>query len=352
MNKVNSEMLELARDSRGMTQSALGELSGVDQGNISKYERGILEVSESALEKLSAALRYPPSFFYRFDEVSGIGSGCFYHRKKQSLPVTEQRIIQARANILRLQAAILLRGAEIDRDNRIVRRDINDGETAEDIARYVRATWDLPLGPIRNLVRAIERAGGIVFRCHFGTRKLDAVSQWSRGLPPMLFVNAEASNDRARWSLAHELGHIIMHRIPSQDAEREADLFASEFLMPSRDVAADLNHFNLTRAAMLKPYWRVSMAALVMKAHSLEKITDRQKTGFFMEMSKAGMRTKEPDTVPPETPTLMKDLIAMHLDALGYSVAQLASLLHLEEDEFNTLYLSDTDNWMGLRVLS
>jgi Zn-dependent peptidase ImmA (M78 family)/transcriptional regulator with XRE-family HTH domain len=350
MDRVNPEMLELARDSRGLTQSALASLSGVDQGNISKYERGLLDISDTALEKIAAALRYPRSFFYRFDEVRGIGSGCFYHRRKQSLPVTELRVIQARANILRLQAAILLRGAEIDHDNRIVRRDIGDGETAEDIARYVRATWESPLGPIRNLVRVIERAGGIVFRCHFGTNRLDAVSQWSRDLPPIMFVNADAPNDRARWSLAHELGHIIMHRIPSDDAEREADRFASEFLLPAREIAADLNHFNLTRAAMLKPYWGVSMAALVMKAHTLEKISDWQKTNLFRQLSQANMRTKEPDTVAAEKPTVMTDLINLHCNELGYSVQQLAALLHLEEDEFKSLYLSDTDNWMGLRV--
>ena len=352
MSRFNPEMLELARESRGLTQSALSDHSGVDQGNISKYERGFLEISSSALEKLAAALRYPLPFFFRIDEVRGLGNRCLHNRKRQSMPVGELRTIQARVNIIRMHAATLLSGADIVTDNRMVRKDIGDGESPEDIARYIRATWDLPLGPIKNLVRSIERAGGIVFRCTFGTKKLDAVSQWCQGLPPMMFVNAETPGDRARWTLAHELGHIVMHRIPSEDAEREADLFASEFLMPSRDILADLNHFNITRAAMLKPYWKVSMAALAMKANRLGKISDWQKTDFFRELSYEGMRTKEPDTVPVESPTVIKDLIELHMNQLGYSISDLANLLTLEENELRSLCLGDSENHMGLRVVS
>ncbi len=351
MDRANPEMLKLARESRELTQKALADLSGVDQGNISKYERSIIEVSDSALEKLSRALRYPVEFFMQQDEVRGIGSGCFYHRKRQSMPVGELEIIQAKINILRMQATRLIQGVDVDHDNRIHRLDINDGETAEGIARLVRATWDLPLGPIRNLVRAIERAGAIVFRCSFGTKKLDAISQWCRGLPPMMFVNSDVPGDRARWNLAHELGHIVMHRIPSEDGEREADQFASEFLMPAREIAADLNDLNLQRAAMLKPYWKVSMQALVMKAHSLQKITDTQKTRFFKQFSAEKMRTVEPDTVPIEKPTVLRDIIDLYLNQMEYSVAELSRLVALEEDEFRRIYLTENSEWSGLRVV-
>ena len=350
MSRFNPEMLELARESRGLTQSALSDHSGVDQGNISKYER----FSRNLLIRTGETGRctaIPPTLLLRIDEVRGLGNRCLHNRKRQSMPVGELRTIQARVNIIRMHAATLLSGADIATDNRMVRKDIGDGESPEDIARYIRATWDLPLGPIKNLVRSIERAGGIVFRCTFGTKKLDAVSQWCQGLPPMMFVNAENPGDRARWTLA-QLGHIVMHRIPSEDAEREADLFASEFLMPSRDILADLNHFNITRAAMLKPYWKVSMAALAMKANRLGKISDWQKTDFFRELSYEGMRTKEPDTVPVESPTVIKDLIELHMNQLGYSISDLANLLTLEENELRSLYLGDSENHMGLRVVS
>ena len=351
MNLFNPEMLGLARESRELTQKALADLSGVDQGNISKYERGILDISDPAGEKLARALHYPVHFFHQVDEVRGIGSGCFYHRKRQTMPVTELRVIQAKANILRMQAAKLLQRVEIEHDNRIARLDINDGETAEGIARLVRATWELPLGPIKNLVGAFERAGGIVYRCSFGTKKLDAISQWCRNMPPLIFVNSEVPGDRLRWSMAHELGHVIMHRIPSENSEREADQFASEFLLPAREIIADLNYFNLQRAATLKVYWRVSMAALIMRAHSLEKITDSQKTSLFKQLSAANYRTKEPDTVPIEKPTLLTDIIDTYINKMDYSVGDLAHLLALEEDEFRYIYMGENSDRNGLRVV-
>lgn len=351
MDRFNPDMLELARESRGYTQKALSELSGVDQGNISKYERGNLSISEAAMEKLALALRYPLSFFARTDEVRGIGSGCFYHRKRQSMPLGELKSIQAKVNVLRMQVARLLKGAEVECDNRIARLDIGDGETPEQIARLVRAIWDLPVGPVRNLVSAIEMAGGIVFRCSFGTTKLDAISQWCRGMPPLLFVNADIPGDRARWTLAHELGHLIMHRIPSPDSEREADLFASEFLMPARDIMADLNGMSLHRAAALKPYWRVSMAALIMRAHAVGKLTDSQKAQLFKQLSASGYRTKEPDTVPVETPTVVRGIVGMYITTLDHTTPDLARLVDLEEEEFASLYLAGDADRRGFRVV-
>ena len=96
--------------------------------------------------------------------------------------------------------------------------------------------------------------------------------------------------DRARFTLAHELAHLIMHRIPTPDSEGEADRFASEFLMPARDIAADLNGFSLQKAAVLKPYWRVSMAALIQHAEDLSKITEWQHKNLNIQKNKLNGR--------------------------------------------------------------
>jgi Zn-dependent peptidase ImmA (M78 family) len=142
-----------------------------------------------------------------------------------------------------------------------------------------------------------------------------------------------------------------MHRIPSENSEREADQFASEFLMPAREIVADLNYFTLQRAASLKPYWKVSMAALIMRAHSLDKITDSQKTSLFKQLAAANYRTKEPDTVPIEKPTVIMDIINTYLDQMDYTVGDLAHLVALEEDEFRYIYLGENSDHHGLRVI-
>src|SRR4051794_4477198 len=86
---VNKEMIELARESRGKSQSDLANDLGISQGKISKYESGMLEVSNDDLDKLAAVLEYPKDFFFLSDSVEGFGSSCLYHRKRKSLSVRE-----------------------------------------------------------------------------------------------------------------------------------------------------------------------------------------------------------------------------------------------------------------------
>ena len=192
MNNVNPEMLELARDSRGLTQAALADAeTGINQGHISRYERGQSNILPDNLEKVARATSYPISFFYQSDPIRGLTGGCFYHRKRQSMPIQELKVIQSHINVIRIQVSKILQGAEIVTDNRFVRLDISEEGTPTHSPGLFAHHGSSPIGPIKNLTNAIENAGGIVFRCSFRTNKLDAVSQWAPGLPPLFFVNAE-----------------------------------------------------------------------------------------------------------------------------------------------------------------
>ncbi|HZE62326.1 MAG TPA: XRE family transcriptional regulator, partial [Pyrinomonadaceae bacterium] len=215
---INPEMLVLARESRGIRQSELEKRLSVTQGKISKLESGLLQVTDDFLDTLADALHYPSEFFYQTDRVYGYGTTCIYHRKRQSLPSLELRRLIASLNVRRIQISRLLRGAEIEAENRFHRMDAEDySHDAPAIARLLRRSWGLPSGPIENLTTAIEAAGGVVLRCSFGTNKIDAMSQWAPCEPPLFFINSEISADRCRYTLAHEIGHIVMHQIPSPD---------------------------------------------------------------------------------------------------------------------------------------
>lgn len=336
----NPQMLTLAREARGHTQGELAIMMSVSQGQISKIESGMLDISEAQLAKASELLRYPASFFTQHEPVYGYGSACIYHRKRQSCPAHLLRKLIAEINILRIQITKLLRSAEVEHENKFYRMDVVEFDgNAEHIARLVRRHWGLPSGPIEDLTNAIELAGGIVIKCSFGTNKIDAMSQWLPGQPPLFFMNSEAPGDRLRFSLAHEVAHVIMHQIPTNDMETEADRFASEFLMPEADVTPYLKPISLPRLATLKPYWKVSMAALIKRASDLGKITPRQKNYLWTQMGKQGFRLKEPVEIPIEEPTVLEDIINVHRQALGYSVSELSKLVESHEQEFRLRYL-------------
>lgn len=336
--EINRQMLVLARESRGMTQQDLAQAIAVQQGYISKIEGGFLNVSDDYLLKISGVLEYPPEFFFQPDQVRGVGSACNYHRKRESLTMRKMCKITARLNVLRLHVSKLMRGVDTEHENYFYNLD-RDEYKPEEAARLIRQYWKIPAGPIVNLVAEIENAGAIVYLLPFGTDKIDAISQSVNGSPALFLVNSETPGDRCRFTLAHELGHIVMHaNSHNENMEAEADRFAAEFLMPEKDIASDLKNINITTAASLKPYWKVSIAALIRRARDLKKITPAQYTNLYKQLSYYGYRKNEPVKIPLEQPAVLKDTIKVHLSDLGYDIASLAKLLNLTESEAQKEY--------------
>jgi Zn-dependent peptidase ImmA (M78 family) len=249
--------------------------------------------------------------------------------------------ITARLNLLRLHTSKLLPGVDTEYENRFHYLDSGEFKNPEQVAKLMRKYWKIPAGPISNLIGEIENAGGIVYLLRFGTDKIDAISQSAPGLPPLFLVNSEIPGDRCRFTLAHELGHIIMHgRCPAENMEEEADRFAAEFLMPKADIADDLESITLTKAAsVLKPYWKVSIAALIVRAKELGKITASQYKNLFTQLSYHGYRKHEPVEIPPEQPTVLNDIMTVYLSDYGYDLAALSKFLNLFEDELTKEYI-------------
>ena len=119
---------------------------------------------------------------------------------------------------------------------------------------------------MRDLTASSEEAGIIVVPCDFGAADVDGVSLWVAGIPPCIFLNKHRPADRMRFSLAHEIGHLAMHRLPSSEMEDEANLFAAD-LMPREEIATQFGRVKLTRLAEMKRHWRVAMQALLVTAH-------------------------------------------------------------------------------------
>jgi Zn-dependent peptidase ImmA (M78 family)/DNA-binding XRE family transcriptional regulator len=343
-------MVTVARESRGLSQSALAKQLSIAQGALSKIEGGIKSPSDELLTRMAQALDYPIEFFCSSEPVYGLGVGTLYHRKRQALSSGVLARIHAYVNIRRIHLIRLLKGVDLP-PAKIERLDLEEysgGPAA--IARAVRSRWLVPSGPIPNLTETIEDAGAIIIRCDFATTLLDAVSQWPPETPPLFFVNEGILGDRLRYSLAHELGHIVMHDTHTDDMEREADQFAAEFLMPAADIGPTLEPVTLPRLAALKSYWKVSMAALLKRATDLGKITVGHARYLWIQLGRMGYRKREPQEldIPIEQPTLLNELIDTYRQDLKYSTADLSALLTLHEPEFRSDYLGQRGR---LRVL-
>jgi Zn-dependent peptidase ImmA (M78 family) len=337
-------MVTLAREARELTQADLAQRLGISQGLMSKIENGIVQTPAPVLEGLASTLGFPEAFFSQPDSIHGVGTDTFHqmYRRRKALPMKTLKRIEARVNISRMHADRMLKAVNIEPGHGIPRLEVDDFDgDIERIAATVRASWLLPSGPVDNVVKCIEDAGGMVIPFDFGTQQVDATSLRYRDLPPLMFQSNHLLGDRQRFTLSHELGHMVMHSIvPNANMEKEADRFAAEFLMPAQEIGPQLVNLTLHRAAQLKRYWRVSMAAIIYRASSLAKITENQARYLRIQMGTAGLRTREPVEldVPVERPRLQRELIELHLKDLGYSASELCMMLASTPQDFAELH--------------
>ena len=351
---ANPEMLTIARRSRKLTQRQLADKVGISQGAISKYEAGLIPVTEPDLGRIADALGYRLRFFFQEGTPEGPGISEFFHRKRQSVSATVLHQVYALAEIRRRDCMKLLNAWQSP-DIPFPQYSIDDFEAnPEKIARTVRALWQVPMGPIFSMTKAIERAGGIVFEFEFGTRQIDGFSHRSPGLPPLFFLNGGLTPDRWRWTLAHELGHIIMHHDPSMPAklmEDQAHGFAGEFLAPAGELKTQLWGLDFQKLAGLKQYWKISIQALIMRAFHLGVISERQRRNMFMTLNMAGYRMREPLELDPafEPPSTPYQLIHFHKTFLEYSEEDIQELLGIYADDMRVFYRDPKDYLASIR---
>ena len=336
--KVNYRMVTLARESRGLTQSEFAAELGITQGKVSKIEQGLLAISEQLLEAVSSCLGYPPGFFCLTDSVCAHGINL--HRKRAALSKRTLCKIDAHLNICRIHLHKLLGELEISGDG-IPEISVNKAVSPEVIAKKLRKLWKVPAGPVENITALLEKAGCVVINCDFDSQLIDGVSSRSADLPPLIFVNKDIPGDRLRFTLAHELGHLVMHSSPTLEMEDEADAFASEFLMPREEITPLLQHTTLAKLADLKRTWKVSMASLLVRSDHVGAITPRQKQYLWMQLSKAGYRTKEPTqlNIVRENPRLLTLVLDYHLNENGLAKEDIAEMLAINCDEFEKIYM-------------
>ncbi|NOS99122.1 MAG: ImmA/IrrE family metallo-endopeptidase [Phycisphaerales bacterium] len=347
MIRFNKNMLGLARELRSTTQGELAVASGLSQTKVSKIEAGLLVPTEEEVKRLSDALHLPIAFFGHDGPRPARGSTCLNHRKKQSARVRDLNRVHAQFAYLRLQIEELLAGVQINASRSLYQIDVDamDGDV-EHIAEIIRQTWGVPPGPVENLTTWIEHAGAIVVRADIESTEIDAMGFWPDAGPPVIFVNAASPGDRLRFSLAHELGHLVMHAGPIGDIEKEANRFAAEFLMPRASILPELASGRVTiqKLAALKIRWKVSVQSLVRRAHDLSVITDRQYRSLMMQISKMGWRTSEPVRIEPEQPTVLSSIVNHYLSRKGFTLAELSTLAISLEPEFCRQYFGEENS--------
>lgn len=335
----NRQRLGLARKRRRLTGKGLAELAGVSPITISRIENGE-KPDDETVEKLSRALGYPVKFF-EDDDPEVVDTGAVSFRALTKMTARERDAALAAASI-GLQVSDWLESKFSLPEPQIP--DFSYETDPNAAAHSLRQMWALGDRPITNLLALLETKGLRVFSLSEKTNSFDAFSFW-RNEKPFIFLNNFKTAEHSLMDAAHELGHLCLHRhagahtgtLSSRLAEREANQFASAFLMPTNDVRPRMPSL-ITVDFILKAKlrWRVSAMALTYRLHSLQLLSEWQYKSTCIELTSRGYRTGEPIGIERETSRVWQKVLAQ-LWAERKTKDHIAAELHMPLDEVEAL---------------
>lgn len=302
----NPSRFVFARKRRKLTARKLAEQCGISPQYLSQIENGKAEnVETGTLKSIAAELGFPYEFFFGDDlEIPPLDSVSF--RGLSSMSAKERdAAINSGAIALQLSDWIEERFNLPDVDVPDWRSE-GDPEPA---ARSLRTYWGIGERPISNVIKLLESKGVRIFSLAEDTKNVDAFSCW-RNDRPYIFLNTFKTAERSRFDALHELGHLLLHRHgkpQGREAEKEADQFASFFLIPTMDMLGNIpKHIrSLGQLVTLKKRWGVSVAALAYRLHKAGLLSDWQYRGFCIEINST-LKDSEPEGLEKERSVVLQ----------------------------------------------
>lgn len=334
----NPKRLSLARKRRRLTGKGLAEAAGISAVTVSRIENFENEPDAVTIARIAAALNYPVEFFCS-DDPDELDTTAVSFRSLSKMSAKE-RDAAISAGSLGLELSDWLdRQFELPKANLI---DLSYETDPEAAARTLRAFWGLGEKPIGNMLGLLEVHGVRVFSLAEATRTVDAFSFW-RDDRPFIFLNNYKTAEHSVYDSAHELAHLVMHRhagvqrSTTRATEREANQFASAFLMPEKDIRSRVPGFiTVDLILRAKARWRVSSMAMSYRLHSLGFLSEWQYKSSCIELGRRGYRTGEPIGIERETSAVWRKVL-LHLWTERTTKRDIAALLHLPPDELEGL---------------
>lgn len=303
---IYGERVRQARLFVGSTQTQFAGIVSMSQARLSALENGTKPtVTDDSLLKISEHTGFPPEFFERLPR-SPIDDVQF--RARLTFKAADRNQVMSCANLVHETYVLMREKLELPS----VRVQRTDGDPSQ-AARKFRGAMGLPGGPVINLISPVERMGVALLTLPVGGKKHDAFSTWqpaSGGSYPLIVTFAGTPGDRLRWTIAHEIGHILLHHGGSgQEIEREADSFAAELLTPIDAMAAEIpERPRLASLYAMKMRWGVSVQSIIRRAREVGRLTDDQYMSLFRQVSARGERMSERYQIPREKPRLYRKM--------------------------------------------
>lgn len=337
--EFNPNRLILARQRRGLNKSELAQLIDGSVRTVTEWEAGRAAPMDDTLSRLARELGFPRAFFFARD-LELLQEDATSFRALTSMTAAQRDAARAAGSF-----AIEL-SKWIDQRFELKPHDLPDLRTMdpETAAGVLRDGWGIGVNPVKSAVHLLEKHGVRVFSLAEQCREVDAFSLW-HGNTPFCFLNTTKSVERSRFDAAHELGHLVMHRLggptgaSNRAQEHEADAFASAFLMPKSTVLAAIpKAATLSQIVSQKKRWGTSAMATAYRAHKLGLLTDWQYRTLCRAMVSMGYHKREPQPISSrETSQVLNKVFSMLREHDGLSKSDVARDLCLYQSDLDAI---------------
>ncbi|HEX3473205.1 MAG TPA: XRE family transcriptional regulator [Silvibacterium sp.] len=323
------ERLVEARDALGITQQELAQALGKSDSTISNWETGHQSPEPISLQRLSTTLNLPTQYFLR--TMPEYGSCAIFFRSLANAAARARTREKARMRWLQ-HASLALQSILDFPPVNFPQLLAEDGygrlsfADLEEIATDVRKYWNLGEGPISSMVLVAENAGVVFGIDRLGSTSIDGQSTWcSFDNRPYILLNSDKYTAfRRQMDVAHEISHLILHNGVTETAlERDFDLIeaqakylANAILLPHKSFSAELYSLSLDGLLSLKPRWKVSVGAMIMRAHQLDILSDEAERRLWKYRASRGWHRREPYDLPTETPVEEPRLLRRSIEML------------------------------------
>ena len=340
------ERLHRARKAAGLGLRTLAEQADLSHTTISKFENELQKPSSGQLIKLAKILGVRTEYFFRPQTLTIKG---IEYRKKSSLPQKSLDKIQADIfdqaerwhELLSLYPQSPVQSFALPNS---LPEHITGAEQIEALAETLRAEWKLGLSCIPDMIDTLESQGVMVISSIVdGTQQFDGLAGTINNLP-VVVVGANWTGDRQRFTLAHELGHLLLkNRLDDSllaEEEKLCNRFAGAFLLPKPTLIEHLGQhrqkLEINELYFLKHEFGLSMQGVLFRALHVGVITQAHFQQLFKLFSFKGWRIKEPkDPYPAERTLLFKQLVYRALAEDYFTESKAAELLGLPVAKFH-----------------
>lgn len=304
------------RAALGLSQSELADRAGIAAGTMSMIENDRVSATAEAIEALSAVLDCSPDYLRR--DNGDLLAGRPWLRAYADAPSRTVESVVADSSTA-IDAAQKLDLRFVPDVLPIFSGDPNNDADIEEFTAQVRVAAGLGEDDVvKNMVRTAERLGCVVLPMESELGRHLGMSNRVDGTAVIRVARSNDGSthyvpgDRQRFTVAHELGHLVMHfeqrppdsAVEAARIEKQAHRFAAAFLAPADPLIDDLNRIGgrvtLSALAQLKEAWGVAIKALVVRFQHLGVIEQDHARSLYKQISARRWNKSEPVHVPNE----------------------------------------------------